>query len=320
MSINNQTINPKVSSRCGLMALTLIVTLGCFAKVGAQWTTPDASQNINNTNTGNVGIGTSTPGKKLEVLATDGEAVRLYRNAGTVGWGVNMKFAFNNSNGARVDYVGLHGVVANATAGAEMGDFLVSTTTSGTLTEKLRVTSAGNVGIGTAIPDVKLQVHHSSANTNLANVGLADLVLGLRNTSNTNGNMSVISFQDAAGYGNVNITAVQKDQTNHSADLLFLTRTNTTTFGERMRVTSTGNVGIGTPTPSYRLDVQGGSINTSQNLCINGDCKSAWSQIASQWANGSGSINYAGGSVGIGITSPLYTLDVNGGLNGLRSK
>jgi len=245
------------------MALTLIVTLGCFAKVGAQWTTPDASQNINNTNTGNVGIGTSTPGKKLEVLATDGEAVRLYRNAGTVGWGVNMKFAFNNSNGARVDYVGLHGVVANATAGAEMGDFLVSTTTSGTLTEKLRVTSAGNVGIGTATPDVKLLVHHSSANTNLANIGLPDLVLGLRNTSNTNGNMSVISFQDATGYGNVNITAVQKDQTNHSADLLFFTRTNTTTFGERMRIMSTGEVGIGTTTPTQKLEVNGGAlINT----------------------------------------------------------
>jgi len=66
--------------------------------------------------------------------------------------------------------------------------------------------------------------------------------------------------------------------------------------------------------------VQGGSINTSQNLCINGDCKSAWSQVASQWANGTSSINYAGGSVGIGITSPLYSLDVNGGINGFRAK
>src|SRR5713226_2976945 len=44
--------------------------------------------------TGNVGIGTTSPGKKLEILATDGEAVRLYRNANNIGWGVNMKFAF----------------------------------------------------------------------------------------------------------------------------------------------------------------------------------------------------------------------------------
>jgi hypothetical protein len=149
---------------------------------------------------------------------------------------------------------------------------------------------------------------------------MADLVLGLRNTSNTNGAMSIISFQDSTGYGNANIAAVQKDQANHAGELAFLTRTNTTTFGERMRITSTGSVGIGIANPNYKLDVQGGSINTSQNLCINGDCKSSWSQVASQWANGTGSINYGGGLVGIGTTSPLYSLDVNGGTNGFRAK
>ena len=61
MSNNQQTINSKVSPLCSLMALALVVALGCFAQAGAQWTTPDASQNINNTNTGNVGIGTTTP-------------------------------------------------------------------------------------------------------------------------------------------------------------------------------------------------------------------------------------------------------------------
>ncbi|HET8781597.1 MAG TPA: hypothetical protein VFM63_04235 [Pyrinomonadaceae bacterium] len=172
---------------------------------------------------GNVGIGTTSPGRKLEILAADGEAVRLYRNASNAGWGVNMKFAFNNSSGTQVDYAGLHGLIANATAGAETGDFVLTTATSGTLTEKLRVTSAGSVGIGTA-------------------------------------------------------------------------------------------------NPSYKLHVVGGSINTTDGLCLNGDCKSAWSQIASQWANGTGSINYTSGSVGIGTTSPAYSLDVNGGVNSFRAK
>src|SRR5262249_8793054 len=155
---------------------------------------------------------------------------------------------------------------------------------------------------------------HSSANTNLANIGLADLVLALRNTSNTNGNLSVVSFQDAAGYGNVNITALQKDQTNHSADLLFSTRTNTTTFGERMRITSTGDVGIGITTPSYKLDVQGGSINSSGGLCIAGDCKTSWSAVggSSQWTTTGTTINYSTGNVGIDTANPTEKLHVTG--------
>jgi hypothetical protein len=272
---------------------------------------------------GKIGIGTTVaPNAYLHITvpSAEYEALRVYRAGTGPGWGVAQFFALNNSSGAMTDYAQISGVVGSSTAGSENGALIFVTKNAGVLTERVRVDNAGNFGIGTSAPDVKLQVFHSSANTNLANIGLPDLVLGLRNTTSTNGNMSIISFQDASGYGNVNIGAIQKDQTNHAADLAFFTRTNTTTFGERMRIDSTGNVGVGTATPGYRLDVQGGSINTSQNLCINGDCKSAWSQVASQWANGSGSINYAGGSVGIGIASPVYSLDVNGGLNGFRAK
>jgi len=397
---------------------TVVILLLATVAANAQWTTPDGSGNINNTNSGNVGIGTSTPGSLLEVkksqnggtsiyvdnpfttagntafpglmlrqngvnrlqvasandnhsvfpggtgvfwnfvnapmvFATnntermrinasgkvaintttapnawlhiavpsgEGEGLRLHRAGNSATWGVAQFFALNNSSGAMVDYAQISGGITGNTAGSENGHLAFYTNGSGTLNERMRISANGEVGIGASSPDVKLLVFHSSANTNLANMGLTDLALGVRNTSSTNGNMSLISFQDASGYGNAHVGAIQKDQTNHAADLVFFTRTNTTTFGERMRINSTGNVGIGTTNPGYRLDVQGGSINTSQNLCINGDCKSAWSQVASQWANGSSSINYAGGSVGIGITSPLYSLDVNGGANGFRAK
>jgi hypothetical protein len=396
----------------------LVVVLLATVAANAQWTTPDGSGNISNTNTGNVGIGTSTPVMLLEVKksqnastsvsvdnpfttagnsafssfalkqngvlrlhvasvndnhsfltpgtaqfwnfmnapmvfatnstermrinangkvaintasaptawlhisvpSAEGEALRFHRAGTGIGWGVAQFFALNNSSGAMVDYAQISGGITSNTAGSETGVLAFYTRASGSLNERVRITSNGEVGIGTTTPDIKLQVFHSSTNTNLTNIGLPDLVLGLRNTSNTNGNMSVISFQDSAGYGNVNIGAIQKDQTNHAGDLVFLTRANTTTFGERMRIRSDGNVGIGSTNPGYKLDVQGGSINTSQGICFNGDCKTAWSQVSSQWASGTGSINYAGGSVGIGIASPVYSLDVNGGANGFRAK
>jgi hypothetical protein len=89
---------------------------------------------------------------------------------------------------------------------------------------------------------------------------------------------------------------------------------------DRLIVDLAGNVGIGGSKSSNKLHVKGGSINATDGLCINGDCRGSWSAVGSQWSNGSSSINYGGGSVGIGITSPLYTLDVNGGVNGFRAK
>ncbi|MET0646101.1 MAG: hypothetical protein ABW208_05720, partial [Pyrinomonadaceae bacterium] len=107
---------------------------------------------------GNVGIGTTTPGRRFEVQVTDGSAARLYRTGSGVGWGVNMVFALNNSTNARTDYAGIHGLVGDPAAGAEGGSLSITTATSGTLTEKMRVDSAGNVGIGTAAPGAKLHV------------------------------------------------------------------------------------------------------------------------------------------------------------------
>jgi hypothetical protein len=110
------------------------------------------------TSAGNVGIGTTTPAKKLEVLASDGEALRLHRNASGITAGVNMKFALNNTSYGVFDYAGLQGRIADATPGSEGGVLLFNTATSGALTEKMRLDSSGNLGIGTAAPATKLHV------------------------------------------------------------------------------------------------------------------------------------------------------------------
>jgi hypothetical protein len=86
-----------------------------------------------------------------------------------------------------------------------------------------------------------------------------------------------------------------------------------------------GNVGIGTATPQYLLDVEGtsGQINSAGGYCIGGNCISSWQGLGStnitwtgaQTFNGSATFPsgiWSSGGVGIGTTSPSALLTLQG--------
>jgi len=154
--------------------------------------------------------------------------------------------------------------------------------------EAMRIDSAGNVGIGTSSPTTKLQVSAASGYNEI------------RVTSGAN-NLG-LSIDASVAY----LATFQ------STPLTF--QTNST---ERMRITSAGNVGIGTASPAEKLTVNSGSSEFAIQ----------WSGPGNDWVlastasrayirNKTASLETLsilnGGNVGIGETVPDYKLDVNG--------
>jgi hypothetical protein len=231
------------------------------------------------TGTGNVGIGTTSPSYDLEIndVSDGGLNLGLYRPDNSLNFGSVEDFLLKNSSGAKTLYARISGSISSNTAGSENGFISFQVRTNGTLDnlysqEKMRITSTGNVGIGTTAPTEKLDVAagsllvRSSATavpTFISSGGieaqsqstLETIAMGLHNKDAQDGTGAVsLAFGLSAGSG---ITAkIMNTRENSSAFRLgFFTFKNSLT--ERMTIASTGEVGIGTTTPRAQLDVVG---------------------------------------------------------------
>jgi len=108
-----------------------------------------------------VGIGTQTPAYSLDVLSGAQYSARFNSSAAQGGF-----VAWANSGTA-------YGYIGNAyhiVTGGSSGDMAMAATanmvfsTGGSLTERMRITSGGNVGIGTTAPSIKLSVAQDITN------------------------------------------------------------------------------------------------------------------------------------------------------------
>jgi len=267
-------------------------TIGTAANIPLTFTTNNLIRMLLD-NSGNLGIGTVSPATKLEVYGV----VRITESAS--GGILQMQAGSSALDFASTFYGGTYRPFTFTNGGAE----------------RLRITSDGNVGIGTTTPAYKLDVAGSVYSSNY------------------------FSVLTAATYGpSDNSAAMQVFGSTGSGGL-----TNTIKFvtggSERVRIDSSGNVGIGTSSPTYVLDVnsandsairiRNGAGSANNGLALAVGSGTPWLDITEgaefrikgntyanlgTWNSGNNTkilIN-SSGNVGIGTTSPAAKLDVAG--------
>jgi hypothetical protein len=182
---------------------------------------------------GNVGIGTTAPIEKLHVVGNSFFKVATNRN---------LYIASNT------DSVGLFSINdalnENTSLVMQGSDFRINTFGAN---ERMRITSAGNVGIGTTSPTVKLQVDNNTHNYFNLNSTVANVQTAISAQNTLSGKRATLSWEDGTRGDFADL---------YSSTLL----TFTTQSSEKMRITSAGNVGIGTTTPNAKLDVAGDAL------------------------------------------------------------
>ncbi len=210
--------------------------------------------------TGNIGIGTTSPARGFHAVVGDafrferattnvGANFEIYNPNQTNGNGSEFTWRSRDINGVQRSGAFIRGIFVTHNASSLNSELSFGTSNNSAGIERMRINAAGHVGIGITTPNVPLHIA-GSAPTIITedNIGGAGNTAALRIISSNNVNY---------------IQTGTATTTGATADLRFTSMGTTATY---MTIkNTTGNIGIGTINPTNKLDVNGDSIRVENS-------------------------------------------------------
>ena len=204
------------------------------------------------------------------------------------------------------------GLYANKSGTSQADFFIRQDTGSGTSKETFRITDSGNVGIGTSSPRTKIDFGIPTLSSTLSNSLTAYQVM-LEAPSGTNNYAHNIGWSESTGVA-VTVAAINAvDEGSSGATGITFATGNNSSIAERMRIDSSGNVGIGDITPTAKLTVEnnahgdylyiGGSTQQNRGLLFT----SAVGSLGSEYLGAKHTITAQSGGGEITIKNDTYT-------------